>query len=33
MSKEKSKKNVRNVPISVRLNEEESKYLKDCAAV
>ena len=32
MSREKSKKNVRNVPISVRLNEEESKYLKDCAA-
>lgn len=32
MGKEKSKKNVRNVPITVRLNEEESKKLKQCAA-
>lgn len=32
MGKEKSEKNVRNVPITVRLNEEESKKLKQCAA-
>lgn len=32
MSKKKTEKNMRNVPITVRLNEEESKYLKDCAA-
>lgn len=31
MSKEKDKKNVRNVPIAFRLNEEESRYLKNCA--
>lgn len=32
MSKEKAKKNVRNVPITVRLNEKESRHLKNCAA-
>ncbi|MEY8392590.1 hypothetical protein AALA98_14735 [Lachnospiraceae bacterium 45-W7] len=32
MSKKKLEKNVRNVPITVRLNEEESRYLKNCAA-
>ncbi|MDE6232382.1 MAG: hypothetical protein K2M60_03425 [Lachnospiraceae bacterium] len=32
MSREKQEKNVRNVPITVRLNEEESKKLKQCAA-
>ena len=32
MSREKSEKNVRNVPITVRLNEEESRHLKNCAA-
>ncbi len=32
MSKEKSKKDVRNVPITVRMNEEEHKKLKQCAA-
>ena len=32
MSREKQEKNVRNVLITVRLNEEESKYLKNCAA-
>ena len=32
MSREKPDKNVRNVPITVRLNEEESKKLKQCAA-
>ena len=32
MSREKSEKNVRNVPITVRLNEEEHEKLKQCAA-
>ena len=32
MSREKPDKNVRNVSITVRLNEEESKKLKQCAA-
>lgn len=32
MGKEKLEKNVRNIPITVRLNEEESKKLKQCAA-
>lgn len=32
MGKKKSEKNVRNVPITVRLNEEESRHLKNCAA-
>ncbi|NBH15761.1 hypothetical protein D3Z36_16790 [Lachnospiraceae bacterium] len=32
MGKKKLEKNVRNVPITVRLNEEESRYLKNCAA-
>ena len=32
MSKEKSEKNVRNIPVSFRLTEEESKKLKQCAA-
>lgn len=32
MSKEKSEKNVRNIPVSFRLNEEESEKLKRCAA-
>ena len=32
MSKKKSEKNVRNVPITVRLNEEESRHLKNGAA-
>ena len=32
MSREKQEKNVRNVPITVRLNEEESRHLKNCAA-
>ena len=32
MSKEKSEKYVRNVPITVRLNEEEHEKLKQCAA-
>ena len=32
MNREKSEKNVRNVPITVRLNEEESRHLKNCAA-
>lgn len=32
MSREKSEKNVRNVPITIRLNEEESGHLKNCAA-
>lgn len=32
MSREKSEKNVRNVPITVRLNEEEHQKLKQCAA-
>lgn len=32
MSKEKSEKEVRNVPITVRLNEEEHEKLKQCAA-
>ncbi len=32
MSKEKSEKDVRNVPITVRLNEEEHEKLKQCAA-
>lgn len=33
MSRKKSEKNVRNIPITVRLNEEESRYLRNCAAV
>ena len=32
MSKEKSEKDMRNVPITVRLNEEEHEKLKQCAA-
>ena len=32
MSREKSEKDVRNVPITVRLNEEEHEKLKHCAA-
>ena len=32
MSKEKSEKYVRNVPITVRLNEGEHEKLKQCAA-
>ena len=32
MSREKSEKGVRNVPITVRLNEEEHEKLKQCAA-
>lgn len=32
MSKEKSEKNVRNIPVSFRLNDEESEKLKRCAA-
>lgn len=32
MSKEKSEKNVRNIPVSFRLNEEESEKLRQCAA-
>ena len=32
MSKEKSEKNVRNIPVSFRLTEEESEKLKQCAA-
>ena len=32
MSREKSEKDVRNVPITVRLNEEEHEKLKRCAA-
>lgn len=32
MSREKQEKNVRNVPITVRLNEEESRHLKNCSA-
>lgn len=32
MGREKQEKNVRNVPITVRLNEEEHKKLKKCAA-
>ena len=32
MSREKSEKDVRNVPITVRLNEEEHEKLKQCAA-
>lgn len=32
MSRKKQEKNVRSVPITVRLNEEESKKLKQCAA-
>ena len=32
MSREKSEKDVRNVPITVRLNEEEHQKLKQCAA-
>ena len=32
MSKEKSEKDVRNVPITVRLNEEEHKKINDPAA-
>ena len=32
MSREKSEKDVRNVPITVRLNEDESEKLRQCAA-
>lgn len=32
MSKEKPEKDVRNIPITVRLNEEEHEKLKQCAA-
>lgn len=32
MSKENSKKNVRNIPVTVRLTEKESQKLKQCAA-
>ena len=32
MSRETSEKDVRNVPITVRLNEEEHEKLKQCAA-
>ena len=32
MSRKKSEKDVRNVPITVRLNGEESRHLKNCAA-
>lgn len=32
MSREKSKREMRNVPITVRLNEEEHQKLKQCAA-
>lgn len=32
MSKEKFEKNVRNIPVSFRLTEEESEKLKQCAA-
>ena len=32
MSREKSEKDVRSVPITVRLNEEEHEKLKQCAA-
>lgn len=32
MSKEKSEKNVRNIPVTFRLTEEESQKLKQCAA-
>ncbi len=32
MNREKSEKDVRNVPITVRLNEEEHEKLKQCAA-
>lgn len=32
MNREKSEKDVRNVPITVRLNEEEHQKLKQCAA-
>lgn len=32
MSKEKSEKNVRSIPVTVRLNEEESQKLKRYAA-
>jgi len=32
MSKEKSEKNVRNIPVTVRLTQEESQKLKQCAA-
>ena len=32
MCREKSEKDVRNVPITVRLNEEEHQKLKQCAA-
>ena len=33
MSREKSEMDVRNVPITVRLNEEEHEKLKRCAAL
>ena len=32
MSRKKSEKDMRNVPITVRLNEEEHEKLKQCAA-
>ena len=32
MSREKSEKDVRNVPITIRLNKEEHEKLKQCAA-
>lgn len=32
MSKEKLEKNVRNIPVTFRLTEEESQKLKQCAA-
>ncbi len=32
MSREKSEKDVRNLPITVRLNEQEHEKLKRCAA-
>ncbi len=32
MGNKKSEKNVRNVPVTVRLNEEKSRHLKNCAA-
>ena len=32
MSKEKTEKNMRNVPVTVRLTEKESQKLKQCAA-
>ena len=32
MSREKSEKDVRNIPITVQLNEEEHEKLEQCAA-